>query len=174
MKDVEVVSKIGIQDIPSNIVIDYGAGARLADVAQSIRSNNYNFEEEQLLGCDRIITRQYDNNCYREKIEFRTKNVSNKYYYLDYYEYDTRPDAPDFDAIVNGNKLCINLYNKNNDTFPQVASSRRTTQVYKLYWKNAQNSDELISTREIIKDILFEDGINKQMIIEKITHPSNE
>ena len=173
MKDVKVTSTIGIQDIKTNIMTKCGAGARLADIAQSIRSNNYNFEEEQLLGCDRIITRQYENDCYRETIEFRTENVNSQYYFLEYYEYDTRPDTPDFDTTIDNKILHIDLYNKDNDTFPQVtrsAATRKLVQEYRLYQMNAQHSPEPISTREIIKDYILENGIYKPMVIERITH----
>lgn len=174
MRNIKVTSQIDIPDIDNNSrLMRLPAGARLADIAGSIKSGNYNFEEEQLLGCDRIVKRWYENDCYREQIDFRKENVTNNYYFLEYYEYDTRPDAPDFDATVDGSKLTLDVYNKDNETFPQTVDQRRTTQVYKLYQKNAQGSNELISTREVIKTAISEDGMTKQRIIEKITHPNN-
>lgn len=176
MVQIKVTPTIGIQDIRTNRFIKHPVGCRLADVAQNIRSNNYNFEEEWLLGNDRIITRQYDNDnhCYREKIEFRTENVTNKYYYIDYYEYDLRPDALDFDTTIRDDHIIhFDLYNKDNSTFPQTTESDvepvAVVQEYKLYqWNDGES--EPISVREVKKTIVNENGIIKPKIIEKITH----
>ena len=170
MKNVKVTPIIGIQDIKTNRFISHPIGCRLADVGSNIRSNNFNFEEEWLLGNDRIITRQYDNveHCYRETIEFRTETVTNQFYYIEYYEYDLRPDSKDFDITLRGHALDIDLYNKDNGTFTHPAT---LVQRYKLYQKNANNTVELISTREVSKDIITENNIRKPKIIEKIVHP---
>lgn len=176
MVQIKVTPTIGIQDIRTNRFIKHPVGCRLADVAQNIRSNNYNFEEEQLLGNDRIITRQYENNCYREKIEFRTEDVTDKYYYIDYYEYDLRPDALDFDTTIRDDHIIhFDLYNKNNETFSQAINNEEPVfiQKYELYQKNG-NNNELISIREVKKDILIENNISKPRIIEKIIHPTEE
>lgn len=173
MKSIKVTPIIGIQDIKTNRFINHPVGCRLADVGSNIRSNNFNFEEEQLLGNDRIITRQYENDCYRETIEFRTKQITNQFYYIEYYEYDLRPDSKDFDITLRGHALDIDLYNKNNETFVHPAEGQEPAlvQKYKLYQKDANGKDELISIREVRKDVITENDIRKPKIIEKIIHP---
>jgi hypothetical protein len=46
MKNIDVTSQIGIPDLNTSRFKNHPAGAALTNVAQSIRSSNYNFEEE--------------------------------------------------------------------------------------------------------------------------------
>lgn len=164
-----VVSKIGIPDFNTSRFKNHPAGAALTNIAQSIRSSNYNFEEEQLLGCDRIVTRQYDNSqtpCYRETIEFRPETVNNKYYYIEYFEYDLRPDSPNMDVKVINNKLSFNLHNKINETF----NEEHIVQIYKLYQKVDSNTNEFISKRTVTHTTITENGMVKPMVIEEVSN----
>lgn len=156
----KVSSAIGVQDVWTNKIINYPTSSALTNVGKSIGSNNYNFEEEQLLGSDRIITRQYDNNCYRETIEFRTESINNQYYFIEYYEYDTRPDKT-LDARVSGETLTFDLHKTGNEVEKSGCSQK-----YELKQRDKNGNPSLISTREVNR--YNENGRIK--IIETITN----
>ena len=156
----KVSSAIEVQDVWTNKMIKYPTSSALTNVGKSIGSSNYNFEEEQLLGGDRIITRQYDNNYYRETIEFRTESINNQYYFIEYYEYDTRPDKT-LDASVSGETLTFDLHKIGNE-----AEKSGCSQKYELYQKDKNENPSLISTREVNR--YNENGRVK--IVETITN----
>lgn len=157
----KVSSAIGVQDVWTNKIINYPISSALTNVGKSIGSNNYNFEEEQLLGGDRIITRWYDNNCYRETIEFRTESINNQYYFIEYYEYDLRPDKT-LDVEVSGETLTFDLH-KTGKLEERLGSQQK----YELYQRDKNRNDFLISTREVLqRDIVN----NRIRIIEVVNN----
>ena len=155
----KVSSAIGVQDVQTNKIINYPTSSALTNVGKSIGSNNYNFEEEQLLGGDRIITRQYDNDCYRETIEFRTESINNQYYFIEYYEYDLRPDKT-LDAKVSGEILTFDLHKTGE-------IERPGSQKYELYQRDKNGNSSLISTREVNR---YNENNGRIKIIETITN----
>ena len=125
---------------------------------------NYNFEEEFLLGDNKITIRQHDSiaHCYRERIEFRQESQQNEYYQIDYYETDMQPD--DYDMTVSGHKLTINLHNKM-DNFFNSKDNQRHESTTRLYYKDKNGEDTLISEKRIKKNVYLREG----HIIESIT-----
>lgn len=170
MKNVKIAPQMSIPNLETGWQDKRPTYSPLTNVASNIRSNNYNFEEEWLLGGDRIITRQYENNFYRERIEFRTTSVTTNYYSIEYYEYDTRPDAPDFDAVRKNKTLVIDLYNKDGDTFPAYGSEPNIVQVYDLYQNKNSSSKDFISRRTVKKNTIYENGQYKTKVTEILSH----
>lgn len=92
MKDNQVITdqwNLGHKYVP--------IGPDLRYIGKLPTSENNNFEEEYLLGEDKQIQRQYDSieGCYKENIMYKHKNSDNKFYRLDYSEYDMRPERQD-------------------------------------------------------------------------------
>ena len=132
-------------------------GPELKYVGALPTSNNYNFEEEILLGEDKIIEKKYNfvdseesKTCYHET-RYYTNNISNYgYYYLEYFEYDTRTN-PGYDYRVKGTKLIIDLDYSDYDTlyFHDLVKK------FKLYYRKANSDDPsgyedtLISTKKL-------------------------
>ena len=170
MKNVKVAPLMSIPNLKTERQDKHPTYSPLTNVASNIRSNNYNFEEEWLLGGDRIITRQYENDRYRERIEFRTTSITTNYYSIEYYEYDTRPDTPDFDATTRNKTLVIDLYNKDGDTFPAYGSEPNIVQVYDLYQNKNSSSKDFISRRTVKKNTIYEDGQYKTKVTEVLGH----
>jgi hypothetical protein len=80
--------------------------------------------------------------CYRETIEYRTKNDSKNYYELQYYEYDLRPENQDVTVI--GNIMKINLHTKL-ENLPITSGIIRRR--YDLYFVKDSNTKELFSSK---------------------------
>ena len=134
-------------------------GPELKYVGALPTSNNYNFEEEILLGEDKIIEKQngyHDpemslQECYHE-VRYYTNNKNNYgYYYLEYFEYDTRANE-NYDYRVNGNKLIIDL---DNSGYESVGGNSLLAKKFKLYYRKAnpemqsEYEDILISTKTL-------------------------
>lgn len=123
---------------PDNGATKTRNGPALRHVGAIPAAQNHNFEEEYLLGEDKVTYRQYENDCYRERIEFHPMGLGGNYYYLDYYEYDTTPDEYDVYIDPNdANKLIIDLHNKK-------TSFKSKTE---LQWKPQYGNPELVSTK---------------------------
>ena len=126
---------------------------------------NYNFEEEYLLGDNKITIRQYDSTThrYRERIEFRQESQQTNYYQIDYYETDIQPD--DYDMTVNNNILTINLHNKMNNfsntkgMHPESAS--------RLYYRDSEGNDTYISEKIITKNVWVNEGHIQEDIMQR-------
>lgn len=133
-------------------------GPELKYVGALPTSNNYNFEEEILLGEDKIIEKEYDfydteesKTCYHE-IRYYTNYPSiYGYYYLEYFEYDTRVN-PDYDYRVDGTKLIIDLDYSNYGG----SEFRNLAKKFKLYYRKAKSDasggyeDILIAVKKLI------------------------
>lgn len=131
-------------------------GPALRYVGALPAAENHNFEEEYLLGEAKITTRQYENDCYRERIEFRTMGSASNFYCLDYYEYDTTPD--EYDVHIDSNdasNLIIDLHNKK-------TSFKSKTE---LQWVPRYGNPELISTK--MRTVEVEN--NDEVIVDTIT-----
>lgn len=137
-----------------------------------------NFEEEYLLKGDKIVNRQYGMDedsipCYRETIEYRTKNDSKNYYELQYYEYDLRPENQDVTVI--GNIMKINLHTKL-ENLPITSGIIRRR--YDLYFVKDSNTKELFSSKIVesrvieVNDNDHADG-RRQVEIIKHKMPQN-
>ena len=92
MKDNQVITdqqNLGHKYVP--------IGPDLRYIGKLPTSENNNFEEEYLLGEDKQIQRWYDSieGCYKENIMYRHKSSDNKFYRLEYSEYDMRPERQD-------------------------------------------------------------------------------
>ena len=125
---------------------------------------NYNFEEEYLLGDNKITVRQYDSNNrqYRERIEYRRENQENDYYFIEYYETDMRPDTY-CDVTRNGDMLVIDMHKKS--TFIRNESKSLDTTI-ELYYKDTENIVTLISTKKIERQL----NNNRGFVYETITN----
>lgn len=110
---------------------------------------NYNFEEEYLLGDNKITTRQYDevNKKYRERIEFRQESQDGDYYWIDYFEKDIQPDEYDISYYTESNRLVINLHNKMNNMI--VSQNYKEKSSANLYYRDSDGNDTLISEKSI-------------------------
>lgn len=136
---------------PDNGTTKTRNGPALRYVGAIPATENHNFEEEYLLGEAKITTRQYENDCYRERIEFRPMGVLANFYYLDYYEYDTTPDEYDVYIDPNdANKLIIDLHNKktsfNSKTELQQVDKQLTPKLVSTKTRTVEieNNDEVI------------------------------
>ena len=110
---------------------------------------NYNFEEEYLLGDNKVTVRQYDadKNQYRERIEYRREFQENGYYYVEYYETDMRPD--DYcDVTRSGNMITIDLHIKSD-----YKTEQKVDTTIELYYKDKEGFSSLISTKTISRKI---------------------
>ena len=148
MKNITTVAGIGTptgkvppagQEPKKDLTEKKSNGPALRYVGALPAAGNHNFEEEFLLGENKIIYRQYENNCYRETTEFRTDGQDYNYYYLEYYEYDTTPDEYDVYIDPNdANKLIIDLHKKEDTSFNSKTE---------LQWKPKYGNPELVSTK---------------------------
>lgn len=125
---------------------------------------NYNFEEEYLLGDNKITVRQYDSNNrqYRERIEYRRENQENDYYFIEYYETDMRPDIY-CDITRSKDTLVIDMHKKS--TFIERENRKLDTTI-ELYYKDAKNIVTHISTKKIERQFNKERGF----VYETITN----
>lgn len=130
-------------------------GPELKYVGALPTSNNYNFEEEILLGEDKIIEKQNDyydseesKTCYRETRYYTNDKNNYGYYYLQYFEYDTRT-TPDYDYRVDGHTLIIDLDYRDYD----ISEFNGLVKKFKLYYRKAKPEggyeDTLISTKKL-------------------------
>lgn len=143
-------------------------------ISSLLNSGANNLEENLKIGQNEIITRWYgsDNNnedCYRETIEFRNESISNKYYYIEYYEYDTQP-VDTLDGKVSSTILSLDAHNEYNN-YPM---RERLIQKYELYFKDENNNSELISTKTIQVIYTHDPSIGPHgRWTETISHPNN-
>lgn len=129
-------------------------GPELKYVGALPTSNNYNFEEEILLGEDKIIEKEYNfydteesKTCYHETRYYTSNSNNYDYYYLEYFEYDTRVN-PDYDYRVVGSKLIIDLDYSDYG----MASFQGLAKKFKLYYRKKTSNgyeDILISTKKL-------------------------
>lgn len=120
---------------------------------------NYNFEEEYLLGDNKITTRQYDetDKRYRERIEFRQESQDGDYYWIDYSEKDIQPDEYDIYYYTNGNRLVIDLHNKMSNMM--VSKNQREKSSASLYYRDSDGNDTLISEKRVVRRCQNQRGI---------------
>lgn len=124
----------------------------------SKKIGNYNFEEEYLLGDNKVTLKQYEDGYYRERIEFRRENQSTDYYFIEYYEKDTSPD--EYDMTLEGRKLVINLHNK----IDNLQSSYSLDSKSMLYYKQKDGSDVFISEKKINRKVTNQNGYIQESI----------
>lgn len=126
---------------------------------------NYNFEEEYLLGDNKITVRWYDNvnHCYRERIEFKQEEQQNDYYQIDYFETDIQPDDYDFTYDHANRKLTINLHNKMDNFNDTISIDSRAD----LWYKDKNGEDTFISSKIIKKRINNNNGEIKETISQE-------
>lgn len=113
-----------------------------------------NFEEEYLLKGDKIVNRWYGMDedsipCYRETIEYRTKNDSKNYYELQYYEYDLRPENQDVTVVNDVMKINVHTKLENLPTTSGIIRRR-----YDLYFVKDSNTKELFSSKTVESRII--------------------
>ena len=126
---------------------------------------NYNFEEEYLLGDNKITIRWLDeeNNYYRERIEYRQEDQTGEYYWIDYFETDVQPDDYDITYDKPNKKLIINLHNKK-DNFTTSSQNYTIDSVSDLYYKDKDGNDIFISSKRIEKRVYNEIGYIREEI----------
>lgn len=138
----DVISQLKLLGI-DNKLTECLIGPEQRYISSLLNSGVNNLEENLKLGQNEIITRWYDLNCYRETIEFRDENISDNYYFIEYYEYNTLPTGT-LDGKVGIKKLILNTHNRY-DNYDRS----EIIQKYKLYFKNSSSS-ELISVKQIV------------------------
>ena len=128
---------------------------------------NYNFEEEYLLGDNKITTRQYDeiNKRYRERIEFRQESQDSDYYWIDYSEEDIQPDEYDIFYYTDGNKLVIDLHNKMSNMI--VSKDEKEKSSASLYYRDSDGNDTLISEKTVARRCQNQRGFIRENIQQK-------
>ena len=128
---------------------------------------NYNFEEEYLLGDNKITTRQYDevNKRYRERIEFKQESQDGDYYWIDYSEEDIQPDEYDIFYYTNGNKLVIDLHNKMSNMI--VSKDEKEKSSASLYYRDSDGNDTLISEKTVARRCQNQRGFIGESIQQK-------
>jgi hypothetical protein len=147
---------------PDHCVTKLRNGPALRHVGALPASNNHNFEEEFLLGEDKITVRWYEGGWYWERTEYRKKEQTSDYYYTVYIEYDTQPD--EYDVTVEDNKMIINLHNKMDMVRGRAYRSDKN-RIY-LYYKHKNGSTELINYKDCYRDY---NDLTQQVIIKEIT-----
>ena len=142
MQKSDVIAKINILGIDSE-PIEYNVGPEQRYISSLLNSGTNNLEENLKIGQNEIITKWYESNCYREKIEYRTDSITNNYYYIEYYEYNTQP-IDILDGRVSGQKLTLDAHND----MDNYTNTKVLIQRYELYFRHT-NSSELISTKRV-------------------------
>lgn len=147
-------------------------GPELKYVGALPTSNNYNFEEEILLGEDKIIEKEnnyYDpdtlKRCYHEKRYYTNIKSNLGYYYLEYFEYDTRANE-DYDYRTRNSALVIDL---DNSAYESVGGSSTLAKKFKLFYRK-ENLEEpsgyediLIATKVLNITTKTQSGIKRCM-----------
>jgi len=149
----DVISQLDLLNI-DNKLERYLIGPDQKYIGSLLNSGTNNLEENLKIGQNEIITRWYESNCYRETIEFRSEDITENYYYIEYYEYNTLPiDILDGKVIEktpaqqNTKKLFLNAHNKYSN-YGTSTGDPELIQKYKLYFKN-NSSSELISVKTV-------------------------
>lgn len=143
MQTSDVISQLDILGIGSEPT-RYNIGPEQRYISSLLNSGTNNLEENLKIGQNEIITKWYESNCYREKIEYRANTTPNNYYYIEYYEYDTQPTEI-IDGRVSGQKLILDAHND----IENYTNNKILVQKYELYFKNVSLTSELISTRKV-------------------------
>lgn len=157
----DVISQLDMLGVDNNYTRRL-IGPEQKYIGSLLNSGVNNLEENLKIGQNEIITREYcsDNNenYYKELIEFRSESITDKYYYIEYYEYNTEPTGI-VDGRVAGTKLTLDAHND----IGNYSSQSVIIQKYKLYFKNGNNS-ELISVKTISRRIRNSNGFYTEVI----------
>lgn len=144
-------------------------GPELKYVGALPTSNNHNFEEEIILGEDKVVTKEHnildsDTNryCYRERNYYTTTNLLDQYnyYIIECCEFDTSAH-PDYDYRVNEKKLIIDMCDKKYDSCGGGGTLKR----FRLYYRKADPAEDLgykdilIATKELAVSYETRNGV---------------